>query len=73
MNVFEQTMKEMTPECLASILVKPAVVNGTDMYYMTTSGQLFTFDKEGLQKAVDYQYQILMREIIQATKESDNK
>ena len=73
MNVFEQTMKEMTPECLASILVKPAVVNGTDMYYMTTSGQLFTFDKEGLQKAVDYQYQILMREIKQATKESDNK
>ena len=73
MNVFEQTMKEMTPECLASILVKPAVVNGTDMYYMTTSGQLFTFDKEGLQKAVDYQYQILMREIIQVTKESDNK
>ena len=73
MNVFEQTMKEMTPECLASILVKPAVVNGTDMYYMTTSGQLFTFDKEGLQKAVDYQYQILMREITQSTKESDNK
>lgn len=73
MNVFEQTMKEMTPECLASILVKPAVVNGTDMYYMTTSGQLFTFDKEGLQKAVDYQYQILMREIPQATKDSDNK
>ena len=73
MNVFEQTMKEMTPECLASILVKPAVVNGTDMYYMTTSGQLFTFDKEGLQKAVDYQYQILMREITHATKESDNK
>ena len=73
MNVFEQTMEEMTPECLASILVKPAVVNGTDMYYMTTSGQLFTFDKEGLQKAVDYQYQILMREITQATKESDNK
>lgn len=73
MNVFEQTMKEMTPECLASILVKPAVVNGTDMYYMTTSGQLFTFDKEGLQKAVDYQYQILMREITQPTKESDNK
>lgn len=73
MNVFEQTMKEMTPECLASILVKPAVVNGTDMYYMTTSGQLFTFDKEGLQKAVDYQYQILMREITQVTKESDNK
>lgn len=73
MNVFEQTMKEMTPECLASILVKPAVVNGTDMYYMTTSGQLFTFEKEGLQKAVDYQYQILMREITQVTKESDNK
>ena len=41
--------------------------------YMTTSGQLFNFDKEGLQKAVDYQYQILMREIPEANKEPDNK
>ena len=73
MNVFDQTMKEMTPECLASVLVKPVVINGTDLYYMTTSGQLFTFDKEGLQKAVDYQYQILMREIPEDNKEPDNK
>ena len=73
MNVFDQTMKEMTPECLASVLVKPVVINGIDLYYMTTSGQLFTFDKEGLQKAVDYQYQILMQEIPEASKEPDNK
>lgn len=73
MNVFDQTMKEMTPECLASVLVKPVVINGTDLYCMTTSGQLFTFDKEGLQKAVDYQYQILMQEIPEASKELDNK
>ena len=73
MNVFDQTMKEMTPECLASVLVKPVVINGTDLYYMTTSGQLFTFDKEGLQKAVDYQYQILMQEIPESSKELDNK
>lgn len=73
MTVFEQTIKEMTPECLATLLVKPAVVNGTDMYYLTTSGQLFTFDKEGLQKAVDYQYQLLTREIpdLKAENESD--
>ena len=73
MNIFDQTMKEMTPECLASVLVKPVVINGTDLYYMTTSGQLFTFDKEALQKAVDYQYQILMQEIPEASKEPDNK
>ena len=73
MNVFDQTMKEMTPEFLASVLVKPVVINGPDLYYMTTSGQLFTFDKEGLQKAVDYQYQILMQEIPEASKEPDNK
>lgn len=72
MNVFEKMKTEMTPEFLASILVKPAVVNGTDMYYMTTSGQLFSFDNQGLQKAVDYQYQILMREVPEDNK-SDNK
>lgn len=71
MTIFEQMLKEMTPECLSTLLVKPAVVNGTDMYYMTTSGQLFTFDKEGLQKAVNYQYQILTKEITEP--ESDNK
>lgn len=73
MNVFEKMKTEMTPECLASMLVKPAVVNGTDMYYMTTSGQLFSFDNQGFQKAVDYQYQILMREVPEDNNESDNK
>lgn len=72
MTVFEQTIKEMTPECLATLLVKPAVVNGTDMYYMTTSGQLFTFDKAGLQKAVDYQYQLLTREILEPKAEKEH-
>ena len=71
MTIFEKLMKEMTPEYLAILLVKPAVVNGTDMYYMTTSGQLFTFNTEGLQKAVDYQCKILTTEVQDS--ESDNK
>lgn len=62
MTVYEKTIKEMTPEKFAVVSVKPAVLNGTEMFYVTSSGQLFPFNQEGLQSAVNYQYQLLMQE-----------
>lgn len=62
MTVYEKTIKEMTPEKFAVVSVKPAVLNGTEMFYITSSGQLFPFNPEGLQSAVNYQYQLLMQE-----------
>ena len=62
MTVYEKTIKEMTPEKFAVVSVKPAVLNGTEMFYITNSGQLFPFNQEGLQSAVNYQYQLLMQE-----------
>ena len=62
MTVYEKTISEMTPEKFAVNLVKPAVLNGLDLFYVTNSGQLFPFTQEGLQNAINYQYQILMQE-----------
>lgn len=63
MTLYEKTMKEMTVEKLALMNVKPAVMNGSEMFYVTTSGQLFPFTNEGLQNAVNYQFQIFNQEI----------
>lgn len=63
MTVFEKTMKEMTAEKFAVVSVKPAVLNGTEMFYVTSSGQLFPFTQEGLQNAVNYQYQLLTQQV----------
>ena len=63
MTVFEKTMKEMTAEKFAVVSVKPAVINGTEMFYVTSSGQLFPFTQEGLQNAVNYQYQLLIQQV----------
>ena len=71
MTVYEKTIKEMTPEKFAVVSVKPAVLNGTEMFYVTSSGQLFPFNQEGLQSAVNYQYQLLMQESNEGVTNSD--
>ena len=70
MTLYEKTMQEMNAEKFAMLNVKPAVMNGNEMFYVTTSGQLFPFTNEGLQNAVNYQYQILMQQL---PEESNNK
>ena len=73
MTVYEKTLKEMTPEKFAIITVKPAVLNGTELFYVTSSGQLFPFTQEGLQNAVNLQFQILNKEAVEDTKESKSE
>lgn len=73
MTIYEKTLKEMTPEKFAIISVKPAVLNGTELFYVTSSGQLFPFTQEGLQNAVNLQFQILNKEAVEDTKESKSE
>lgn len=65
MTVYEKTMQEMTIEKFAVLSVKPTLLDGVDMYYVTSSGQLFPYTAEGRQNAVNYQYQILSQNIIE--------
>lgn len=73
MTLYEKTMKEMTIEKFALLNVKPAVLNGAEMFYVTTSGQLFPFTQEGLQNAVNFQYQILNKEMTEDADEDKDK
>ena len=73
MTLYEKTMKEMTVEKLALMNVKPAVMNGSEMFYVTTSGQLFPFTNEGLQNAVNYQFQIFNQKIKEPETEDTDK
>ena len=73
MTLYDKTMKEMTAEKFAMLNVKPAVMNGSEMFYVTTSGQLFPFTNEGLQNAVNYQFQILNQEINEPETEKTDK
>lgn len=62
MTNFDKIMKNMTVENFAQISVKPVVVNGTDVFYMTSTGQLFPFNTDGLTQAVNLEYQWLNRD-----------
>lgn len=73
MTLYEKTIKEMTIEKFALLNVKPAVLNGTEMFYVTSSGQLFPFTQEGLQNAVNFQYQILNNEMTEDMNEDVDK
>ena len=59
MTVYEETMKNMSAENLAKILVKPCVLNMEELYYVTTTGQLYPFNNEGFKGAVQLQLQYL--------------
>ena len=52
-------IRNMSVENLAKILVKPCVVNMEDLYYVTTTGQLYQFNEEGFNGAVRLQTQYL--------------
>ena len=62
MTVFEKFKKDVTQEELANLMVKTVLVNKNELFYMTSTGQLFNFTLDGLKKAIEYQNSILSQE-----------
>lgn len=60
MTNYEKVMKEMTAERLAEVNVKLVTVNSRNLFYMTSTGQLFL--PEQYEAAVRYEYAWLMRD-----------
>lgn len=56
---FDRIVKSLTPETFASMVVKVAVINGTDPFYVTTTGQLYPFNRNGWLAAVDHEIKFL--------------
>lgn len=66
MKNYDKIMNGMTPEIMAELGVKLVSVNNRDLYYMTSSGQLFyTSD---YQSAVQHEFNWLM-----VDQDQDNK
>lgn len=58
MKNYDAIMQSMTPERMAEVNVKLVTVNNTNLFYMTSSGQLFNTNQ--YDDAVRYEYRWLM-------------
>ena len=54
MTNYRRIMSQMTPEKMANANVKVVIVNNSQPFYVTSSGQLFNFDD--FDSAVKYEY-----------------
>lgn len=70
MTNYEKVMKEMTVERMAEVNVKLVTVNSRNLFYMTSTGQLFL--PEQYEAAVRYEYGWLMRDDDPITDPNDN-
>ena len=71
MKNFEKIMSNMTPESMAELGVKLISVNNRDLYYMTSTGQLFyTAD---YQSALQHELRWLMTDPDPVTNPDPNK
>lgn len=66
MTNFEKIMQEMNPETMANLRVKQIIVNNLEPFYVTSTGQLYTFDN--LRGAVIAEYNWLISNIPEVNK-----
>ena len=66
MTNFEKIMQEMNPETMANLRVKQIIVNNSEPFYVTSTGQLYTFDN--LRGAVIAEYNWLISTITETNK-----
>ena len=57
-TIYEVLMSRMTPDQLASLGVKLISVNNSELFWVTTTGQLYNFDSK--QRALEAEYAWLM-------------
>lgn len=72
MTNYEQILNSMTAEQFAQIMTKPVIVNNSDIFYMTSTGQLFPFNQQGLSDAVNFEYHFLMQQVPENTAPTEN-
>ena len=60
MKNYDAIMQSMTPERMAETNVKLVTVNNTNLFYMTSTGQLFNTNQ--LEDAIRYEYNWLMND-----------
>lgn len=66
MTNYQKIMQEMNPETMANLRVKQIIVNNSEPFYVTSTGQLYSFDN--LRSAVIAEYNWLISNIPEANK-----
>ena len=61
MTVFERIRDNITIDAMAELGVKLISVNNKQLYYLTSSGQLFDYTRYG--EALNHEYQWLAQEL----------
>ena len=55
MTRFDDFIKKLNYEDFAKMLVKICVINNSELYYVTTSGQLYPFTPKGYTDAINHE------------------
>lgn len=69
MTNYDKIMKEMTIEQMANLRVRMIIVNSAEPFYMTSTGQLFSYNN--LNEAVKYEYRYLTTTLDQPVEYKD--
>lgn len=71
MTRFDELKQTLTVEEFARMVVKVAIINNAEPYYVTSTGQLYPMTTEGLQMAINHEVQFWNQELTQ--RESDTE
>lgn len=55
MTNFDKFKETVTVEDLAKMTVKLVIINNNELYYVTTTGQLYPMTNEGFKSAVEHE------------------
>lgn len=70
MTFYDQLMKNMTIDQMATLTCKMVTVNGNQIFYMSSSGQLFPPSQ--IERAYEFEKRLLSQEIPQEEKASED-
>lgn len=65
MTRFDELRQKLTVEDFARMVVKVAIINNSEPYYVTSTGQLYPMTTEGLQMAISHETQFWNQELTQ--------
>ena len=55
MTLYDSFIKNLNYEDFAKMLVKVCIINNSEPYYVTTSGQLYPFTSKGYNDAINHE------------------
>lgn len=61
MTIFEKLLENMTAETMAELGTRLVNVDNRQLYYMTSSGQMFAYTR--YQEALNHEYQWLLQQL----------